>query len=88
MKANEIIQKFEESLKSISRKELLNLFEEIDAMEQDNQLSMEEYFTKINNESIFIQGSISIKNSSFSYNFDCKNNQAQTFDNKNIPLAA
>lgn len=50
MEANKIIQQFEESLKNVSKEELLNLFEEIDVMEQDDQPSMEAYFGMINND--------------------------------------
>lgn len=86
MKANEIIQRFEESLNSIPREELLKLVEEINAMEQEEQISMEEYFTMINQD-ISIKENISVEVDSFSYSFDYENNQAQTFD-KNILLAA
>lgn len=48
MKANEIIQRFEESLNSIPKEEFLKLVEEINAMEQEGQISMEEYFAVIN----------------------------------------
>lgn len=86
MKANEIIQRFEESLQKVPKDELLKLVEEINAMEQEDQLSMEEYFAIINQD-ISIKENISIEVDSFSYSFDYENNQAQTFD-KNILLAA
>lgn len=44
------LKRFEDSLNKIKDEELIKLFDEIDSQTQKGQITVEQYFSKINNE--------------------------------------